>query len=107
MNTILNFFGVNTAYAATAKPSPVAGFVGRVNEFVLNPLIIMMFAVALLFFLYGVVEFIMNSDKSDERELGKNHIIWGVVGMFIMFSVYAILRMIENTFGITHNANIQ
>lgn len=103
---ILDYLKTPIAFAAD-KTSPVAAFVGRVNAYILNPAIILMFAVALLFFLYGVVEFLSNSDKADERELGRNHIIWGIIGMFIMFSVFAILRLIENTFGIQHNPNIQ
>lgn len=104
--SVMNYLGINTAYAAT-KSTAVTAFVGRVNEYIVNPLIILMFAVALLFFLYGVVEFIINSDKADERELGKSHIMWGIIGMFIMFSVFVILRVIENTLGIPHNPNIQ
>jgi uncharacterized membrane protein YcgQ (UPF0703/DUF1980 family) len=97
---ILDYIGLPVANAQTS--SIVDGFVGRVNSYIINPLIILMFSVALAFFLYGVVEFIMNADKADEREIGQQHIMWGVIGMFIMFSVFVILRLIENTLGIGH-----
>ncbi len=102
--SLLNSLGINTAYADT---TPVQAFVGRVNQYITNPLIILMFAAALAYFLYGVVMFIVNSDDAGEREVGKSHILWGLVGMFIMFSVFVILRLIENTFGIDHNPSIQ
>lgn len=104
MSIIYELFGAKIAHADTG---PVQAFVGRVNYYITNPLIILMFAAALVFFLYGVFEFVMNADKADERELGKTHIMWGVVGMFVMFSVFALLRLIENTLGIPHNGNVQ
>ncbi len=97
---ILDYIGLPVAHAETS--AVVEGFVGRVNYYVINPLIILMFAVALAVFLYGVVEFIMNADKADEREIGQNHMMWGIIGIFIMFSVFMILRLIENTLGIGH-----
>jgi len=93
---ITTLFGIPTAFAA---PSAAATFVGKVNRYITNPLIILMFAVALVYFLYGVLQFILNSDKADEREIGKNHMIWGIIGMFIMFAVGAILHLIINTIG--------
>lgn len=97
---ILDYLGLPVAHAETS--AVVQGFVNRVNYYVVNPLIILMFAVALAFFLYGVVEFIMKADNPDERELGQSHIMWGIIGMFIMFSVFVILRLIENTLGVGH-----
>ena len=95
--SVMNYLGINTAYAAT-KSTAVTAFVGRVNEYIVNPLIILMFAVALLFFLYGVVEFIINSDKADERELGKSHIMWGIIGMFVMASAWGVIYILCDFF---------
>lgn len=102
---LLDLLGIQKAYAAGI--SPVATFVGKVNRYITNPLIVLMFSVALVYFLYGVFEFLMNADKADEREIGKSHMIWGIVGMFIMFAVFTILHLIEQTVGVsTPNPNI-
>ena len=89
----------DTAYADGGTFAPVANFVGKVDRLIINPLIILMFATALLYFLYGTTQFIMNAGKPEEREVGKRHIIWGLVGMLIMFGVFVILRIIMTTFG--------
>lgn len=102
---ITDYLGINTAYASAL--SPIATFVGKVNRYIVNPLIILMFAAALVYFLYGVFEFILNLDKPDEREVGKSHMIWGIVGMFLMFAVFAILNIIQRTLGVSPmNVNI-
>jgi len=100
---ILDYIGIPTAHAAA---SPIAVFVGKINRYITNPLIILMFAAALLYFLYGVFNFLSHADDAEARETGKEHILWGVVGMFIMLGVFTILHIIERTLGISPNPNI-
>lgn len=70
-----------------------------INRVVINPLIVFLFACALAYFLYGVVQFILNPANEEIRKSGKSHMMWGVVGMFIMVSVFAIMQIILNTLG--------
>ena len=79
--------------------SAVQVFIGRINEFIVNPLIGLLFALALVVFLWGVAEFFLKSDSDVAKEEGRNHMLWGVIGMFIMFSVFAIMKIIVNTIG--------
>ncbi len=79
----------------------IEGFLNKVNIFILNPLILLVFAIALLVFLYGVLQFIRNADSETGRVEGKKNIGWGLFGMFIMMSAYGLIRIILNTFGLT------
>ncbi len=101
---MLNFlnlvFGVKVAEAATT-PSPLVTFVGKVNRLIVNPLITLMFAAALVYFLYGVFEFYLSSNNAEARKTGQQHIMYGIIGMFVMFGVYAILALIQKTLGVT------
>ena len=87
----------NIAYAAE-NPAVIA-LVQKVNQFVLNPIIGFLFALALVFFLWGVAEFIFEADSEAGRAKGKQHMIWGIVGMVVMFGAFAIIRIIANTIG--------
>ncbi len=100
---ILDYIGIPKAFAET---TPVATFVGKINRYITNPLITLLFAAALVLFLYGVFNFISGADETEKRDVGKRHMLWGIVGMFIMIATSAILRIIENTLGIPHNANL-
>ncbi len=71
----------------------------KFNELILNPVIVGMFALAVLLFIYGVFKYVKNSDSDDERATGRRHMIWGIVGMFIMISVFGIIQVILNTVG--------
>jgi phosphate starvation-inducible membrane PsiE len=72
----------------------------KVNEHVLNPLILLVFGVALLFFLAGAAQYIMNAASEEGRRKGSRNMTWGIVGMFIMFSVWGLIWVVVNTFGI-------
>ncbi len=72
----------------------------RVNRVILNPTIELIFGVAVVVFLWGMVQFMMNSDSDTGRSDGRKNILWGLVGMLIMVSVYGIIRVALNTFGI-------
>lgn len=73
---------------------------GKISEFILNPIIILFFTVALLVFFWGIFQFVSKTDDQQARATGKRNMIWGIVGMFIMFAVFGIIRIILNTFGI-------
>lgn len=78
----------------------VSVFISKLAEVILNPLIRLMFAVAIVVFLWGVFGYIKNADSPEERKKGTQHIIWGLVGLFIMVAVITILDIALNTFGI-------
>jgi hypothetical protein len=42
----------------------------------------------------------LTQTSDTNREEGKRKIFWGLFGMFIMFSVYGIIRLILGTFEI-------
>jgi uncharacterized membrane protein YdjX (TVP38/TMEM64 family) len=75
-------------------------FVGNVVELIINPLIALFFALALAIFLWGAAQFILNADNEEARKKGKQHLIWGVIGFFIMVAVVGILRIVTATFGV-------
>ena len=72
----------------------------KIYENILNPLVALVFALALLYFLYGVYEFIRGASDPKARETGGQHILWGFIGLVIMFSVYGILKVLTNTLGV-------
>jgi ABC-type multidrug transport system fused ATPase/permease subunit len=86
--------------AHAALDDTVAEFMARVYDVVLNPLIGFMFALALVLFLIGMIQFFVNRGSSNEKaNEGKQHMLWGVIGMFIMLSVFGIMRLIIGTIG--------
>ena len=78
----------------------ISAFLNKINQFILNPLILLAFAVAFLVFFWGIFQFIASQTTDANRDEGKRKIFWGLFGMFIMFSAYGLIRLILGTFGI-------
>lgn len=73
-----------------------------INNFITNivdPLIYFIFGLTLVYFVYGMVLFIKGSASEEARATGQRHMLWSVVGMAIMVSVYSILAIIIGTMG--------
>lgn len=87
-----------------AASERLTALLGRVNDQVLNPLIILMFSVALVLFILGVIKLIGNSDDASKLEEGKQNVLWGIVGMAIMISVFGIMNFITSTIGVDNVA---
>ena len=87
-----------TVYAA--EHDAVGTLVRKINTFIINPLIALLFALALVLFLWGIVEYFWQADSEIARERGRTHMIWGIAGMFIMFAAFAIIRIIGGTLGV-------
>jgi hypothetical protein len=75
-------------------------FVARFNEVILYPVILLLTGIAFLVFLYGCLIYITHAENSSAREQGRNHIIYSLIGMFVMLVAYAILTIAANTFGL-------
>jgi uncharacterized membrane protein YcgQ (UPF0703/DUF1980 family) len=69
--------------------------ISNIKAYILNPIIGFMFAVAVVMFIYGIVEYIWSADNEDKIAVGKMHMIWGIVGMFVMIGVYGILNVLS------------
>lgn len=90
----MDFLFTNVAYAS------VDSIVEKVNKLIVNPIIVFLFALAVVYFLYGIFQFISNQENEEAKTKGKNHIIWGIIGIVIMMGVFTILNIIMRTFNI-------
>jgi hypothetical protein len=73
----------------------------KIAEFILNPLIILGFVIATAYLFYGIVQMIWGAADGADLEKNRKNVMYGIIGLFVMFSVYGVLRLILATFGIT------
>ncbi len=93
------------AFAQATSPINFAGFV----EIVINLIRLatpVVAGLALLAFFWGAGLFILNAGNVEKRQTGRQVLIWGVVALFVMVSIWGILLLltgdIGGTFGIPH-----
>ncbi|NBD74155.1 hypothetical protein GVX82_03910 [Patescibacteria group bacterium] len=70
---------------------------------VIGILIILTSAVALLLFLWGLALFIFQAGSDDARARGRLLMFWGVIALFVLVSIWAIVALVRSFFGIDPN----
>lgn len=73
------------------------GIIGAFNTIVI-PVI---FAFAFAAFVYGVVNyFLLHPGDEEKRAEGRQFVMWGVLAMALLFSVWGLVNMLLSTLGI-------
>jgi len=75
-------------------------FVNTFNDVILFPTIALLSALAILLFLFGAFQYVVNAADPAARQQGVKHITWSIVGLVVMLSAYTILLLFANTFGL-------
>ena len=79
-----------------------SGFVEKLNNVILFPFIALLLGVAFLVFVYGCAEYIFKSGNESARAEGVKHITWGIIGLVVMTTAWAILSLATGTFGLSN-----
>ncbi|OGG76432.1 hypothetical protein A2950_00825 [Candidatus Kaiserbacteria bacterium RIFCSPLOWO2_01_FULL_55_19] len=75
-------------------------FLDKVVAQIINPIILLLAACAFVVFLWGVFEFVAHAGDETKRSEGKKAIMWGLIGLVIIFGAYGIINIALGTFGI-------
>ncbi|MEK7128335.1 MAG: hypothetical protein AAB933_02120 [Patescibacteria group bacterium] len=100
----MDLLSTKVAYAASAN---FTEFLTNVNREIINPLISFLFALALVYFLYGMFQFIASGASDEKKTSGKSHMLWGVIGLSIMLGVWFILGVVLDTFSLGEGINLE
>lgn len=73
---------------------------------ILGSVTVLLMALAVVYFLYGVFQFIMSKGDAEAQKEGRNKILSGIVGLFIMGSVYGLVGILKSSFGLSQEAPI-
>ncbi|KKT20849.1 MAG: hypothetical protein UW04_C0019G0008 [Parcubacteria group bacterium GW2011_GWB1_43_8] len=64
----------------------------------LSQAVIILISLAVVFFLYGILKYISRGDDEESQKKGKNIMIFGIIGLFVMISFWGIVNILINTF---------
>ena len=85
--------------SATVKEPPCGfkGLIYGIIDGILKPLIPFIIALAVVIFLWGVLKFIMAAGDEKKRGEGRDSIIWGLIGITIMVSIWGLVKILTDT----------
>lgn len=80
---------------ATCELAPkVQGLLNYGTCLIQNSVIPLMFALAIAYFIWGVLQFIMGSSEEAKRTQGKTHMIWGIIALAVMLGVWSLVGIV-------------
>ncbi|MDO8604184.1 MAG: pilin [bacterium] len=66
----------------------------------------LIFAAAVVFFLWNVFKFVMSAGDEEKRKEGLNGIVYGIIGIAVMASVWGLVGFLTGTAGFTGGTSI-
>jgi len=63
--------------------------------------------IALIAFFWGLAKFIFSAGDEEKRESGKHIMIWGIVALFVMVSIWGIVGFIGDALGVDEGGEIE
>lgn len=87
------------AQAATSG-APITNFSGLVTRLMdmINSTIPFIIALAVLVFLWGIFQLVLSGDSEEKQKEAKNIIFYGIICLFVMVSVWGLVRILTATF---------
>ena len=84
---------------------PGIGPIARLFQAFLNYASPILISVAVVWFLYGVIAYVITGD-AEKKENAKSTMIYGIIGIFVMVSVFGIVKLLQDTFGVGQQQTI-
>jgi len=94
------------AFASGPDLGYVDSAVSEVGELVVQ-LVPVVIAIGLLLFIWGLVQFIMASGDDEARAVGKRKIIWGIVALFVIVSVWGLVGLLNDLTGVEQGTEFE
>ncbi len=80
--------------ACPSTPGNLKDLICSAMELV-NPIIALLTGLAVVYFVWNVLRFIMSAGDEKGRGTAKNGIIYGVVGLFVLFSFWGLVELLR------------
>ena len=81
------------------------GILCRAGQF-LNSIVPVLIALAVVYFVWGVISFVIASDE-EAKTTGRNRIIFGIIGLAVIIGLWGLVNLLRNTFGLNNTTDIE
>ncbi len=92
--------GVSPLVALAQGYAPNQGIMGLFSfaGVILNRLVPLLIGLAVVWFIWNVILYVMSGNE-EKKKAAKSGMLWGIIGIFIMVSVWGLVAILQATFG--------
>lgn len=106
-NALINNYVNNSVAQSASKSTTCTGSTKTFRDIIqcvfiaglIRPLVPLLIGLGVVVFIYGVLV-LMFSEGGEKKEEGKQYMLWGIVGIFVMVSVWGLVNILKGTFGL-------
>lgn len=82
-----------------------------IRDFLMESICLLRFIIPLLitlgvvFFIWGVIHYLLNPENSAKRDEAKQYILWAIIGLFVIVSMWGLVQIFRATFGFSGSSD--
>ena len=96
----ITFIGIAFALPVVAFAQTTLGSILGVVRDLLNAVVPVLIVLAIIYFIVGVAKYIMSAGDEESQKGARNMIIYGIIAIFAIVSVWGLVAVLQSTFGV-------
>jgi ribose/xylose/arabinose/galactoside ABC-type transport system permease subunit len=103
--TLVRIGAALALFPALVGAQSIGGLMGLLDmaNQLINRLIPFVITLALLVFLWGILKYVFSSN-GEGRDEAKGYMIWGIIGLFVMVSVWGLVNILVRSLSLDNTA---
>lgn len=93
----------STANACDDNIENISELLGLFACIIRSALIPLLITLSIVIFIIGIIKYIAKADEEKEREEGRKFMLYGIIALFVMVSIWGLVGIIQGTFGLGTN----
>lgn len=89
---------------AAARPGTLEDVICQIGD-ILNFLVPVLIALAVVIFIWGVITYVVGGDEEAKKK-GRERMIWGIIGIAVIVALWGLVRILTRTFNVDNPENI-
>ncbi len=88
------------AQSISAPFSTLGRLINWASCMLIKSVVPLLFTLATVGFIWGVIQYMLNPDNEEKRKEGKSFMLWGIIALFVIISMWGLVGVLTNTFGL-------
>ncbi len=105
LKKLVLLFGV-VALPSFASAATIISVLFQIKS-ILNAIIPIVITIAVIYFFWGLGQYIIMQESEEKKIAGRDKMIYGIIALFVMVSVWGLVGIVGGTFGVGQGGSIQ
>ena len=85
---------------ADVPKDTLANIINFFSCIIIKTIVPLLFSLAIAGFIWGIIQYLINPESEEKKKKAREYIVWGIIGLFVMVSMWGLVGVLSNTFGV-------